>query len=370
MRCRAGRFAVSLVALVAAAGCGSSSTSATTTSAATASDGGLTASVSAPKPVSPGNSLLIPNASQPVALAVQNAVVTKTGTNTYTFEIANDAAFTVNVISKTASEGSGQTAVKLDPLAAGKDYYWHARVSGGGTTGLYGTTYKFTIGPAITIGTPVPISPLNGASTPSRPALRVANVARTGTTGAISYQFDVSTTPTFLSILLTGSAAEGINETGFIPLIDLPSTGTLYWRATAVDAADGVSSASSAAQSFTATIASQAQNVANQLGVKLWPGVQPPGVVGHATMGKDWKVEPITSFDGVTFLNPPVDELQVFDLLDRGMSPPDALAWMRANGYSTSGVWYPTVNNGVIGFTYEYIAFDNGVWDITIRVGA
>jgi hypothetical protein len=369
MRCRVGSLAFSLAALVAAAGCGSSSTSATATSAATAADGGLTASVSAPKPVSPGNNLLIPNASQPVALAVQNAVVTKTGTNSYTFEIASDAAFSTNLITKTAAEGSsGQTAVKLDTLAAGKDYYWHARVSGGGTTGLFGATYKFTIGPAIAIGTPTPISPLNGGTTPARPTLRVTNVTRVGSTGPITYQFDISTTPTFLSVLVSGTAGEGSGETDFTPPLDLPSTGALYWRATAVDAADGVSGASSTVQSFTASIASQAQNIANQLGVKLWPGAQPPGATGHAIMGSDWSVEPITSFDGVTFLNPPLDELQIFDLLDRGMSPPDAIAWMRNNGYFSVGTWYPDVQ--VIAFAFEYMAYINGQWSITIRVGA
>ncbi len=368
MRCRVSRIALSLAALVAATACGSS-TSSSVTSASSATDGGLTASVAAPRPISPANSLQIANASQPVALAVQNAVVTKTGSNSYTFEISNDAAFTTNVITKTATEGSnGQTAVKLDTLPAAKDYYWHARVTGGGTTGLFGATYKFTIGPAIAIGTPTPISPLNGGSTPARPTLRVTNVSRTGNTGPITYQFDLSTTSTFLSILLTGTAAEGSGETDFVPPIDLPSTGTIYWRATAIDVADGISGAPSAPQSFTASVLSQAQNVANQLGVKLWPGAQPPGATGHATMGTDWTVEPITSFDGVTFLNPPLDELQSFDLLDRGMSPPDAVNWMHANGYSTIGVWYPDVQ--VIAFAYEYIAYIDGRWSIVIRVGA
>ncbi|HEY2153133.1 MAG TPA: hypothetical protein VGH34_20150 [Vicinamibacterales bacterium] len=369
MRCRVSRLAFSLAALVAATACGSSSTTSATSASTAASDGGLTASVAAPRPISPGNSLQIANASQPVALAVQNAVVTKTGTNSYTFEIANDAAFTTNVITKTAAEGSnGQTAVKLDILPAGKDYYWHARVTGGGTTGLFGAAYKFTIGPAIAIGTPTPLSPLNGGTTAARPTLRVTNVTRTGNSGPITYQFDLSTTSTFLSIVLTGSSAEGSGETDFTPPIDLPSTGAIYWRATAIDVADGISGTPSAPQSFTASIASQAQAVANQLGVKLWPGAQPPGATGHATMGSDWTVEPITSFDGITFLNPPLDELQIFDLLDRGMSPPDAINWMHANGYSTIGVWYPDVQ--VIAFAYEYIAYINGQWSIVIRVGA
>jgi hypothetical protein len=121
-------------------------------------------------------------------------------------------------------------------------------------------------------------------------------------------------------------------------------------------------------QSFTASVPSQAAAVAAQLGITLWPDVQPPGATGHATMGTDWTVEPITSFDGHTFLNPPVDELQVFDLLDRGMAPADAINWMNANGYPTQGVWYSSVQ--VLAFPYEYIAYVNGTWSIVIRAGA
>ena len=267
-----------------------------------------------------------------------------------------------------AEGANNQTSVKLDALPAGKDYWWHARASGGGTTGLFGTAFKMTIGPAIVISTPVPIAPLTGQTTPARPALRVTNVTRVGTTGPITYFFEISTTSTFASLLASGTNTEGVNETGYLPTKDLPSSGTLYWRATAIDATDSVSSLPSPVQSFTASILSQAQITANKLGTTLWPGVQPPGAVGHATMGMDWGVEPFTSFDGFTFLNPPLDELQIFDLLDRGMSPPDAIDWMHANGYATIGVWYPGVN--VIAFAYEYMALINGRWDIVLRAGA
>ena len=50
---------------------------------------------------------------------------------------------------------------------------------------------------------------------------------------------------------MAATTAEGVNETGFIPTTDLPSTGTLFWRATAVDAANNIMSPPSAVQSFT-----------------------------------------------------------------------------------------------------------------------
>ena len=85
-------------------------------------------------------------------------------------------------------------------------------------------------------------------------------------------------------------------------------------------------------------------------------------------MGNFWNVEFVVSFDGVRFLNPPIDQVQIFDLLDRGFDPQSALDWMRANGYSTQGVYYPNVAS--IGFRYEYMTFLNGLWHIVLRSGA
>jgi hypothetical protein len=212
------------------------------------------------------------------------------------------------------------------------------------------------------------IGPLNGAQTDPRPALRVTNTARTGQAGPITYKFEIDTASTFTSVIVTGSNSEGINETGFIPSSDLPLNTTLYWRATAIDAANGVTSAPSAVQSFTPMQPSQAGIVAAKLGVPLWPGIQPPGTTGHAVMGNFWNVGTVTSWDGVTFLNPPLDQLQVFDMLDRGMDPQSAITWMNTHGYPTVAAFYPSVQ--VIGFPFEYMALINGRWDNVLKTGA
>jgi hypothetical protein len=329
-----------------------------------------TGSVTTPRLLSPAINALIPNQSQPVTLVVLNALVTKPGATTYTFEVATDAAFGTKIQTKDGIvEGSGgQSSVTLDALAAATDYYWHARATSAGTVGVFSAPFKFTVGPAITIFAPLPIAPLTGDQTTPRPALRVRNAVRTGPAGAITYKFDISTVSTFASLLMSGTNTEGVNETGFIPTSDLPTTTILYWRATAMDLANSVTSPPSAVQSFTANKPSQAALVAAQLGVPLWPGVQPPGTPGHATMGRDWNVEPLISFTGVTFQNPPLDELQIFDLLDRGLDPVAAIDWMHANGYPTIGVWYPAVQ--VIAFQWEYVAYIGGEWDIVVRVGA
>lgn len=248
---------LSFAALLAVGACSKSSPGSPSSVSAAVVDPALTASVAAPRPLTPASGTVIANLAQPVTLIVQNAVVTKPGGTTYTFEVAGDVEFATKVQTKdSVAEGNGgQTSVKLDALAPAKDYYWHARATAGGTTGVFGVAYKFTIGPAITINAPAPIAPLTGAQTGARPALRVTNAVRQGPAGAISYRFEIANTSSFSSIVMTGTNTEGVNETGFIPPSDLPANVTLFWQATAIDPANNISSAASAAQSFTTSLA-------------------------------------------------------------------------------------------------------------------
>jgi hypothetical protein len=341
----------------------------------------LTASIVAPRPQTPANNALIKNADQPITVIVQNAVSTKPGI-TYTFEVATDAGFASKVQTKdnVAEGGSGLTGVVLDILAPAKDYYWHARATSGGTTGLYGATFKFSVGPAIIVNTPAIIGPLTGTTTTPRPAFRVTNATRSGPTGAITYRFEVASTSAFTTLVASATVNEGINETGFIPSSDLPVGATLFWRATAIDASSGVASAPTAPQSFTTKAFSQAELVALQLGVPLWPGAQPPGTVGHATMGAagpfgvGWDIQTLYyAPQNVTFQSPDIEMLRFFDLFDRGLDPDAAIGWMITNGYPTSAVWYPPPEKAVLGLHYVYLAsrgkvVSNSIWDVVLRV--
>jgi hypothetical protein len=124
-------------ALLAAIACSTTSPSQPSSSGVGAGpSSALTASVTTPRPVQPANGAQIRNIDQPVTLVVQNALVTTSDTAAYTFEVASDSAFSHKVQTKDGvPQGSGQTSVKLDTLAPASDYYWHARVTGGGTTG-------------------------------------------------------------------------------------------------------------------------------------------------------------------------------------------------------------------------------------------
>ena len=351
------------MSLVVATGCTSNNPSAPTSS---------TASVAAPRPMTPTNLAQIAYAAQPVTLVVQNAIVTQPGGTTYTFEVATDAGFTNKVQTKSgiAEGGGGQTTVTLGALQAATTYYWHAQATGGGTTGVFGPALQFAIGPLISIGAPTPVSPANGANTTTLPTLIVVNAVITGPAGPITYRFDISTSATFATVQVSGQGVVGATQTSFTPPSFLTLNTTYYWRATAVDVANVIAGPSSTVQSFIASIPplTVAGAIAAQEGFVLWGGVQPPGIPGHARLGNGWDVGYLIDFQGIRFLSPLPEALRVFDLLDRGMDPQSAIDWMNGNGYASNAAWYPIPQ--VVGFTHQYMGLINGAWDMIQKVGA
>jgi hypothetical protein len=359
--------------LLTALACQNTSPSAPSgTSGSTAPDPTPTSSVTAPRSLAPAADAPIRNADQPVTLVIGNALLTRGSTPTYTFEVAADPAFATKAFTRNGvAQGSGgQTSLTIDRLGPGSDYYWHARAEGGGTVGPFSAPRKFTIGPAIVLAAPVPVGPLNGAVSSGWPSFTVNDSVKAGPVGAVVYRFEVATTAAFTTMVLTGTVAETPNQTTFTPPSGLgaPAVTNLFWRATAIDSVNSISSPPSAVQGFTYASPTRQSLLAAQEGLTLWPGVQPPGTTGHAVMGRNWDVQTKTSFNGVTFVSPPLEELQIFDLLDRGFDPEAAIAWMKSNGYPTMAAWYPSV--GVIGFSYQYLAIVGGQWDMVDKVGA
>jgi len=370
------KLALCALAALAASACTSSTSPSTT--------GTSTGSVAAPLPSQPPANAAVKFADQPVTLVVQNAVATTKNGNVYTFEVATDSAFAAKVqVKDSVAEGSGgQTGVTLDQLPGGKDYFWRARATGGGTAGPFSATSHFTIGAAVIVNAPTPIAPLTGGIVGPRPAFLVANATHSGSVGAISYLFEVSTSSAFNPIVLSGTVAEGSNnQTGFVANKDLPTNTTLFWRATATDTTNNVSSSPSALQTFATRPFSQAETVAaQQLNQTLWTGNYPSGTTGHATMGDQgpfgvgWNVRTLYyAPQNITFTSPDLEMLRFFDLFDRGFDPDSAINWMNSNGYGTQAVWYPPPEKAVLGLHTVYIAargkiVTNATWDIVLRV--
>lgn len=358
MDARVSRFSSAVLVGLFAAACSSTTTP--------------TPSVTIPRPVQPANGALTRNVDQPVTLVIQNAVVTASSGTTYMFEVATDSAFASKVQTKDAiaEGGGGRTSVRLDTLRAGTDYYWHVRAQNGGTTGVFGATYKFTVGPAVVLNAPTPVGPLTGGTSYGWPTFTVDNAPRTGPAGSIVYRFEVAASAAFTPVLVTATVAETPNQTSFTPRAEQAPAAqtTLYWRVTASDAGNGVASPASEVQSFTYAPPTPQNILASLQGFVLWPAAQPPGTNGHAVLGRNWQIQTVTSFDGVTHVIPTLEQLRVFDLLDRGYAPQAALNWMNANGYPTTAVYYSGVE--VIGFPFEYMALIDGQWHLVIRVGA
>ena len=241
MKMRIGTLVTISAAVLALAGCTSSSTQPSGSS-----------SVVAPKGTIPTQNATIRYIDQPVTLSIANATVTQPGTTTYTFEVSTDAAFNTKVQTKTGvAEGTGgQTSVKLDQLAGASDYYWHAKAASGGTDGVFGQTFKFTVGPPIVINAPTPVTPAANAATGALLTFTVANAQRSGPVGPVTYRFEVSTSPAFGALLLSATVNEGAGSTSYAAPSELPGETTLYWRVTAIDAANGISSPVSSTGQF------------------------------------------------------------------------------------------------------------------------
>jgi hypothetical protein len=208
---------------------------------------------------------------------------------------------------------------------------------------------------------------LTGTLAASRPTFTVSNIVRLGTPGTLIYTFEIALNPSFSPVAISGMVSEGSGQTSFTPATDLAASVTYYWRATATDPTNSLSSPPSTTQFFTAAARTRQELLAAEEGLALWPGVQPTSSTGQAVMGNGWEVRNVGSFTGVLFLSPPLEMLQVFDLIDRGFDPQGAIDWMHSNGYPTTGAYFRSI--GVIGFPFEYLALDNGRWDLIVRIG-
>jgi hypothetical protein len=210
--------------------------------------------LTAPTLVSPSANQQFKFAEQPITLTVANALSTGTTALTYTFEVASDAAFASKVFSKDGvAAGSAQTSLKIDTLPgpAAKSYFWRARVSSGSLTGPYSAVRGFGIGAAVTLSTPVQVSPGPGATVGGQPTLTVNNVQRTGPAGQLAYRFEVSNSAAFGSVLAVATATEQGGGTTSATINASLGNGNYFWRAQASDPSNAITTPFTAASPFT-----------------------------------------------------------------------------------------------------------------------
>jgi hypothetical protein len=225
----------------------------TTTQTATVVDAKTGVTLTTPVPVSPDNNKQFKNVEQPVTLTVRNAVTTGTSPLTYSFEVATDAAFANKVYSKDGvAEASGQTSLKIDKLAADKNYFWRAHASAGSLPGPNSAPRTFTLGPEVILQQPTLAAPGNNGSASGTPALVVNNVGRSGPAGPVVYRFEVSTDANFGTLAFVGTVAEqpGGQTTFSLTVPANTPAGNYFWRVQASDPSNAVTSAFSSVFSF------------------------------------------------------------------------------------------------------------------------
>ena len=193
--------------------------------------------ITAPTPVQPGNGTRISVNQQPVTLMVNNATTSGVRPLSYTFEVATDVTFTNKVLLReNIVPGDGKTSLRLsDALAAGRDYYWHARAEDGANTGPFSTAASFNVFVPVVIEAPVLVAPVNNVTVDNvRPRFTMNNAARTGPAGAIAYLIELADSDTFAN-KATLTVAEQPNQTSADAPQDLPYSKQLFWHARAYD---------------------------------------------------------------------------------------------------------------------------------------
>ena len=238
------------------------------------------------------------------------------------------------------------------------------------TTNPTPTTPTPVTPPTITVSAPNLVGPASGTVAFGWPTFTWENASKTNTTNALIYRFDLSARDDFATVAHSATVSEGSGQTSYTPpsTVAAPAEGTLYWRVVAIDQANAVQSQPSSVLSFAYYENTDQNRVAQQLYGGLWGSVRPSGAHGRARFGPGWDVATKRSFDGVTFQSPPLEVLRIYDLLDTGMNPDQAIGWMRSNGYPTVAVYYASVQ--AIGFPYQYMALISGAWELVHRVGA
>jgi len=235
-----------------------------------------TMSFTAPQASQPANGASYNFNQQPITLAITNVVRTGSETVTYSVEVARDTAFANKVFTRDgiAENSSGTTSVALDPLSVGGvNYYWRWKAVVNGIAGEPSSSQTFFLKPNIVLNPPQLLSPASAASINApRPTFTVVNSTFQGNPGSITYEFQVSATSNFTSLIASASVAQQTNQTSWTPTADLP-VGTIFWRARARDLSNSVDSPFPSSSSFDRKAGLDLSQVTYLLGPSIanWP---------------------------------------------------------------------------------------------------
>jgi hypothetical protein len=162
-----------------------------------------------------------------------------TGATSYQLQVSTNSSFSSTVVNQSGITG---TSYGVTGLTDGTTYYWRVNATNAGGTSSYSAPWSFTTGTVVSPpATPTLSSPANGATDVSTSPTLNWNAS----SGATSYQLQVSTNSSFSTTVVSQS---GITGTSY-DATGLTDGTTYYWRVNATNA-DGASDYS-ASWSFT-----------------------------------------------------------------------------------------------------------------------
>lgn len=192
-----------------------------------------------PPPPPPAPTLASPmDAATGVAVPATLSWNASSGAASYTVQVSTSSAFTSFVYNVSGITG---TSTSVSGLTASTIYYWRVNATNAGGTSSFSATRSFTTAAAPAIPpAPALSSPANGATNVAVPA----TLSWSASSGASSYDVQVSTVSTFATLFLnrTGVTTTSTSVSG------LAANTVYYWRVSATNS--GGTSAFSAARNF------------------------------------------------------------------------------------------------------------------------
>lgn len=206
----------------------------------------------APTAQQPSNGIVYNFNQQPVTLQIVNSVTTGTKPVVYNVEVSTSSGFGSTVYKQDGiAEGSGGiTSVQLPELPGNTTYYWRWKAVIDGIVGEPSAIQNFLVRPKIVIQAPIPQSPVNGLSLfAPRPTFVVVNANTEGSPDTVLYDFELSASASFASLIASATVQEQANVTSWTPPVDLPE-GNIFWRVRAKHLASAVTGPYSASAQF------------------------------------------------------------------------------------------------------------------------
>ena len=205
-----------------------------------------------PKGIEPAANQQIKDSEQPFNVVIENASSTSPRPYKMRMQIATDANFSSVVWSRDGidpGEG-GQTRFRMtDRMQAGRQYYYRIQADDGANQSAWSDAVGFQVLMPTAFGAPTPRAPIaNQQLTTSRPQLVVGNGSAQGPVAQAYYLFQVSTSPSFGSVVVNEEAPQQNGETALTVPGNLNYGTTYYWRARISDG--GTTGPWSATESF------------------------------------------------------------------------------------------------------------------------